>query len=153
MRNIITLILIGLFMISVTGCETYSQRQQAGGIMGGALGGVLGSNVGRGEGRIAAIIAGTLVGAVIGSEIGLYMDKTDELNAQHALEMNPDRQTSRWHNPNTGADFSTTPVSTYQSSSGKYCREYQTDIIVSGKKESGYGTACRQPDGTWEIIK
>ena len=153
MRNIITLILIGLFMISVTGCESYSQRQQTGGVMGGALGGVLGSNVGRGEGRIAAIIAGTLVGAVIGSEIGRYMDKTDELNAQHAMEMNPDRQTSRWHNPNTGADFSTTPVSTYQKQSGQYCREYQTDIIVSGKKESGYGTACRQPDGTWEIIK
>lgn len=28
-------------------------------------------------------------------------------------------------------------------------REYQTTIIVGGKRERAYGTACLQPDGTW----
>lgn len=153
MKKMTILFLIGLFLVPVTGCQTHSQREQTGAVMGGALGGVLGSNVGRGEGRTAAIIAGTLLGAVIGSEIGRYMDQTDELQAQRALELNRDRQPSQWQNPNTGAEFSATPISTYQRPSGQYCREYQTDIIVGGKKETGYGTACRQPDGSWEIVK
>jgi surface antigen len=28
-------------------------------------------------------------------------------------------------------------------------REYQTTIIVGGKREAAYGTACLQPDGSW----
>ncbi|ATX81313.1 Surface antigen [Mariprofundus ferrinatatus] len=153
MKKMLSLMLMTLFMMPVSGCSSYSERQQAGAVMGGALGGVLGSNVGRGEGRTAAIIAGTLLGAVIGSEIGSYMDKTDELQAQRALEMNRDMQASQWRNPNTGADFSTMPTSTYQQPSGQYCREYQTDIVVNGRKEVGYGTACRQPDGSWSISR
>jgi hypothetical protein len=32
-----------------------------------------------------------------------------------------------------------------------YCREYQKSIYVGGDRESGYGTACLQPDGSWMI--
>ncbi|MCB2081911.1 MAG: hypothetical protein H6908_04280 [Hyphomicrobiales bacterium] len=32
-----------------------------------------------------------------------------------------------------------------------YCREYTREIIIGGKRETAYGTACLQPDGTWEI--
>ncbi len=32
-----------------------------------------------------------------------------------------------------------------------YCREYQKSIRVGGHTESGYGTACMQPDGSWMI--
>ena len=38
------------------------------------------------------------------------------------------------------------------SSRGRYCREFQQEVIVGGKVERAYGTACRQPDGAWEII-
>lgn len=34
-----------------------------------------------------------------------------------------------------------------------YCREYTKSIRVGGKTVQGYGTACRQPDGAWEITK
>lgn len=34
----------------------------------------------------------------------------------------------------------------------EYCREYTKTIRVNGRKESGYGTACRQPDGSWMIV-
>jgi hypothetical protein len=34
---------------------------------------------------------------------------------------------------------------------GDYCREYQKTIVVGGHYESGYGTACMQPDGSWMI--
>ena len=29
------------------------------------------------------------------------------------------------------------------------CQEHE--IKVGGRMEQGYGTACRQPDGSWEI--
>jgi surface antigen len=25
-------------------------------------------------------------------------------------------------------------------------------VTIGGKAESAYGTACRQPDGTWKVI-
>jgi len=38
------------------------------------------------------------------------------------------------------------------SSSGRYCREFQHDVVVGGRSEQAYGTACRNPDGSWEVI-
>jgi surface antigen len=43
-------------------------------------------------------------------------------------------------------------MKTYQTSSGQYCREYQTNVTVEGKSEKAHGTACRQPDGSWKIV-
>ena len=33
-----------------------------------------------------------------------------------------------------------------------YCREYTKTIHVAGKTQTGYGTACMQPDGSWLIV-
>lgn len=33
-----------------------------------------------------------------------------------------------------------------------YCREYTQSFTVGGKTQNGYGTACREPDGSWKII-
>jgi surface antigen len=35
---------------------------------------------------------------------------------------------------------------------GAYCREFQQTVTIGGKTESAYGTACRQPDGTWKVV-
>ncbi len=32
-----------------------------------------------------------------------------------------------------------------------YCREYRTEITIAGQQQDAYGTACRRPDGTWQI--
>jgi hypothetical protein len=37
------------------------------------------------------------------------------------------------------------------SNDGRYCREYQTISKVGGASRQTYGTACMQPDGSWEI--
>ena len=36
---------------------------------------------------------------------------------------------------------------------GQQCREYQRTVTIDGKTETAYGTACRQPDGSWKIIQ
>jgi len=38
------------------------------------------------------------------------------------------------------------------SSNGRYCREFTQEIFIGGEKKTGYGRACRQPDGSWEIV-
>ncbi|MGA7802639.1 MAG: RT0821/Lpp0805 family surface protein [Gammaproteobacteria bacterium] len=135
--------------LALGGCAT---QQESGTAIGGVLGGVLGSQVGGGSGRTAAIIAGTIAGAVIGGRIGQSMDDTDRLKAQHALETNPTGQPSTWQNPDSGNTYTVTPVKTYQNPEGRYCREYTTKVNIGGKKEDAYGTACRQPDGTWQMV-
>jgi hypothetical protein len=32
------------------------------------------------------------------------------------------------------------------------CREYRTAATIDGKPEQLHGTACLQPDGTWQFI-
>jgi surface antigen len=142
----------GALALAVAGCQTPPDKQQTGAVVGGVLGGVLGAQVGEGSGKTAAIIAGTLVGALIGGEIGKYMDQTDQLKAQQALETNKTGQVSSWHNPDTGRDVSFTPTRTYQAAGDQYCREYTTTVTIGGKKESAFGTACRQPDGSWQVV-
>jgi hypothetical protein len=38
------------------------------------------------------------------------------------------------------------------SASGRYCREFQQEVMIGGRSEEAYGTACRNPDGSWEVI-
>jgi hypothetical protein len=38
------------------------------------------------------------------------------------------------------------------STSGRYCREFQQEVAIGGRTERAYGTACRNPDGSWEVI-
>ena len=35
---------------------------------------------------------------------------------------------------------------------GNYCREYQATTRIGGRLQQSYGTACMQPDGSWQII-
>jgi hypothetical protein len=40
----------------------------------------------------------------------------------------------------------------YRAPNGQYCREYQSTVIVGGRPQPGYGTACLQPDGSWRVV-
>lgn len=52
-----------------------------------------------------------------------------------------------------------TPVSTapiqygpvINSRDGRYCREYTQQVLVGGRVQESYGTACMQPDGDWQL--
>ncbi len=71
---------------------------------------------------------------------------------QYALENNKTDQAAAWVNPDTDTSGSLVPVRTFQNEEGQFCREYITTITVDGQEVQGYGTACRQPDGTWKIV-
>jgi len=140
-----------LAAVLLTGCQTLTQ-QQTGAVVGGIAGGILGNQIGHGSGRTAAVIGGTLVGSMVGGAVGADMDRNDRLYAQQTLEYNRSNQSSTWVNPDSGTRYSMTPTHTYQGASGP-CREYETEAMIGGRRETVYGQACRQPDGSWEVMR
>ncbi len=152
----------GLVMLS--GCANmpltneagYANKQTIGGLTGAVAGAWIGSNVGKGKGNIAAIAAGTLLGALGGSSLGASLDRADVAyhnnTAQAALENNRTGVASTWKNPDTGASGIVTPSKTYDEG-GRYCREYTQTVKVGNKTQDAYGKACRNPDGTWQIVQ
>lgn len=134
------------------GCTTQPTQEQGGMVIGGVLGGVLGSQVGEGSGRTVATIAGSLIGAVIGGSVGRSMDDRDRMKTSLALENVRTGVPSTWRNPDTGNSYTVVPTRTYDTAQGP-CREYTVDGVVAGKKERVYGTACRQPDGSWRAVQ
>jgi surface antigen len=46
-----------------------------------------------------------------------------------------------------------TPTRTLGTSYGGYCREFQQTVRVGGRSRQAYGTACREPDGSWRIVQ
>jgi len=137
-----------------TGCE--NPKQALGTVGGGALGAWAGSTIGKGRGQVVAAAVGGVAGALAGSYIGGQLDQKDRMQAdrtyQRALESSPMGQTAQWRNPDSGNCGTITPVKTYQNPQGQHCREFQQTIIVGGRQEQAYGTACRQPDGHWKMM-
>lgn len=131
-------------------------KQTVGTLLGAAGGAALGSNIGKGKGQIVGIAAGTLLGAAVGSGIGASLDRADKMyynqTYTRTLETVPSGQTVAWQNPDSGNSGSFTPTRTYQNN-GQYCREFTQTIRVGGQQQQGYGVACRQPDGTWQIVQ
>lgn len=151
MKNLFTACFIFLCSLALVGCQNMS-KQDMGVITGGIAGGLLGSTVGKGTGQVVAIAAGTVAGAVIGGAIGKNMDDTDRLKMNRALESNPVGQPAYWHNARTGANYRIVPTKNVRVGGNEYCREYRSTADIAGKKQQIYGTACRQPDGTWEVV-
>ncbi len=144
-------------MLAVGGCSSYQDnpKQTGGAVLGGVGGALLGSLFGSGSGRLAAVAAGTLIGAMIGSEIGESLDKADRAaidRAEKRATTAPMGETITWSNPDSGNSGSITPVREGQDTGGRYCREFRQTIEVNGRLEEGYGTACRQEDGSWQIM-
>ncbi|HEX6980842.1 MAG TPA: RT0821/Lpp0805 family surface protein [Alphaproteobacteria bacterium] len=131
-------------------------KTTAGGLLGGIGGAVAGAQFGKGRGQLAAVAAGTLLGALIGSEVGKSLDKADQAYANRAYaqaQAAPIGQTIVWSNPESGHSGTVTPVREGQiPATGEYCREFQQTVQIGGETQRAYGTACRQPDGSWRVV-
>jgi surface antigen len=132
-------------------------KTTGGTLIGAGLGGLVGSQFGGGAGKGALTALGVLAGGLLGSQVGRSLDEADLMYArrttQTALETQPAGQPLPWRNPQSGASGSITPQRYYTTAGGQYCREFQQTITVGGETQQGYGTACRQPDGSWRIVQ
>ncbi len=136
--------------------EDVGPKQTGGTVLGAIGGGVAGAQFGHGSGKLAATAVGTLLGALIGSEVGKSLDHADQMYAQQAEQRAhaaPIGQQINWNNPDTGHSGSYLPMRDGTDAAGNYCREYQTTVTVGGQTQQAFGTACRQPDGTWKVVR
>ncbi len=149
MKHPIAAAVILVSTLTAAGCT--ANKELGGQAVGGALGGLLGAQIGDGTGQLAATAAGAVLGMFLGGQVGRSMDELDRIKAQHALETAPTGNSVAWVNPDSGAQYAVTPTRTYETAAGP-CREYTTDAVIGGQRESVYGTACRQNDGSWKIV-
>jgi len=122
-------------------------------VLGGIAGAAVGSQVGKGKGQIVAVIGGTVAGLLIGGNIGRQMDEVDQNCVGQALEQGTTGQAITWDNPETGGAYQVTPGNATTDPQGRYCREYTANANVGSGAEQVFGRACRQPDGSWQIVQ
>lgn len=127
-------------------------NEDVGVLAGGIAGGLLGSTIGGGNGKILAIAAGSIAGMLIGSSIGRDMDDNDRIRVNRALEYNSVGEPAYWRNARSGVQYRVVPIRNVKVHGNRYCREYRAVAVIDGKKQQMYGTACRQPDGSWKVI-
>jgi surface antigen len=72
-------------------------------------------------------------------------------NRQSALENSASGKPLRWKNPSSGTRGSVTPLKTWQTAKGKYCRSYREWIkLSSGQSLNRRGSACRAANAVWK---
>ena len=146
------LVVIALSSSLLVGCAT--TYEESGALTGAIAGAAVGSTVGRGPGQMFAIWLGAVVGSQVGATIGRHMDEHDRDRLVSVLETHRTASASTWVNPDTGYNYTATPTRTYEEPGGiGPCREFTIDASIGGKTEQIYGTACRQADGSWKVIK
>ncbi len=143
-------------MMTLSACEGENGKQAFGTILGATIGAIVGSEIDGGRNRGAGIALGMMLGSAFGGEIGRKLDEADRVMASNAyhnsMEYGVSGESSDWYNPDSGHSGSYTPQPAYKDQEERYCREYTQTVTIGGKEENAYGRACRQPDGSWEIV-
>lgn len=151
MKKWFVMLLAALMSISLIGCAS---KQEQGAVTGMAVGAALGSAMSRDHhDRPFAIWLGAVVGSMLGSTVGRYMDEQDQMRTSMALENNRTHESTSWVNPDSQHQYTVEPTRTYEMAEGTPCREFTMNASIGGKTEEVYGTACRQQDGSWKVIK
>ena len=132
------------FGIAVGTCH----RDALGAALGAAGGGLLAAELSGGDSL--AIFGGILGGALLGGALSDAASGVDRGCFGQALEHGASLETVTWRDPDLDTTYQFTPTRTYETEAEGYCREYTTLVSIGGRDETAYGTACRQPDGSWQ---
>lgn len=83
--------------------------------------------------------------------IGRQMDRSDRQHTRDVLKNNRTGQTLDWVNPATGRRYAVTPQETFSQAGNQPCREFVISSGSGAQARRSTETACRRPDGGWEI--
>jgi surface antigen len=147
--------------IALAGCAANPQtgtgaKENTGTLLGAITGAAIGSQFGGNTGsRVAAGVAGAAIGGLIGNQIGASLDDQDRERAyeaqMQALESGRSGAPVTWRNPDNSRYGTVVPGPSYQQA-GNTCRAYTHTVYIDGRPQSARGTACRNPDGSWNPI-
>lgn len=180
MKKILTGVL-AVALTAGAAAPAHAGQDDIGLILGALGGGVLGHQFGQGKGNTWATAIGAVGGAVLGQSVGGSLDRADRSyrNQRYASYDNYSYPPVTYYN---AAPARTYYVPSYEqrtrtyevrpqrmvipvretyvvdnsvnhANSGRYCREYQAPVTVGSRQQESYGTACMQPDGSWEVIQ
>ncbi|WND02664.1 RT0821/Lpp0805 family surface protein [Temperatibacter marinus] len=149
--------LVVTMAFGLTACQGDGVNEGIGTLIGAGLGAWLGSEIDGGRDRGAGMVIGYMAGAMIGNSVGKKLDQRDRLlagKARHfSLEKTSGGVQTDWYNPDSGHRGYYIPEPAIKDEqTGRYCREYTQVVTIGGKEEKAYGQACRQVDGSWEIV-
>ncbi len=143
----VTVIIITAMLLS--SCNKAELGSTIGGLSGAAIGGQLGDRKHRGRNAILGAFAGTLIGYIVGNE----MDKYDKQRLNQTFETSQSYKKVKWVNPDTHNNYEVTPEPAYSGRNGNPCRDAYIEAVIDGEYKQVKTTACRNNNGTWEIIK
>lgn len=149
MKRILPLTLAAL-LLAAAPAQARGPNEAVGTMLGAAGGGLIGSQIGDGRGQAAATAAGVALGAILGNAIGRDADGGHRgygpVRDRHWRHSPPPVYTP----PAYGLGYAYgQPAPAYRSS----CRQVVEDVLVNGWRQTIYRTACRQPDGSWRIVR
>lgn len=146
------------------GYNPCADNEALGTVVGAVGGGVIGNQFGGGTGeRAAATIGGAILGGIAGNAIGRGTCDNQQADAYYyndpyndAFEDAGYGRRYEWRNPHTGHYGYVTPkrnVDGYSYGYNDECREFEQIVYVDGQPYTDTGVACRDPDGTWRIVR
>ncbi len=120
-----------------------------GAVTGAAAGALIGQAIG---GDTEATLLGATIGSLLGYAIGKEMDRRDRERLNHTYEYGHSGRTVAWTNPDTGVAYRVTP-NRASAGMGDYqvCRPARVEIVVDGRTERTFRTACRNNYGEWVL--
>jgi surface antigen len=68
---------------------------------------------------------------------------------QSALELTPDGTTRRWTNQETWHSGAISPIRTYLTEGGHFCRDYREELTFGARPGRFHHSACRGEDARW----
>jgi surface antigen len=140
MQTNLVAILLGASLMT-SACATESQTGAASGAVGGGL-------IGAALGGPRGLILGAALGSLFGYGVGRTIEEQDRREVAYALESD---RPMNCQNSETGNYYEIEPTRTVMLQ-GEPCREFRMSADVDGQPREVYGTACRQLDGSWQIV-
>jgi surface antigen len=140
MRSTLIITILGASLMA-SACATKGETGMAtGAVGGGVLGGAIGGSTGA--------LIGAALGGAVGYGVGHSMDMEDQRRMAYALEANRQAQ---WR-AQDGTAYQMQPTGTFYTNDGRECRRFTMMAEVEGRgPERMTGTACRQPNGSWDM--
>ncbi len=132
-----------------------SKPDPAGILAGAIIGGLLGNAAG--HGNTGATMAGVIFGGAAGAALTSNMDCEDRSYAYRTYYdgFNSGRTGRRydWNNPHNGHRGQFRVGSYYNDPYGFRCARFTQTTYIQGRSYDASGVACRQPDGSWAVVK
>ncbi len=142
-----------LFLMIISFTLASCNKAQLGSTIGGLGGAAVGGQIGNKHDRLRNAIIGAFAGTVIGYIVGNEMDKYDKQQLNQTFETSPSHKKVTWVNPDNNNRYEVTPEPAYTGDNGRPCRDAYIEAVIDREYKQVKTTACRNNDGTWEIIK